>query len=94
MFTFSLYLCIYVIFIHKEHSDEDIDKDKGASESWLDWIKRTTSVAEEHLRATGLDDWVVAQRKRNWAFAGHVARRTDMRWSSHLLKWCPQDGYA
>ena len=62
-------------------------------ETWVEWLKRTTGIVEKQLKAAGLDDWVVSQRKRKWAFAGHVARREDGRWSQKVLQWEPLDGY-
>ncbi|CAH2244606.1 jg11720 [Pararge aegeria aegeria] len=34
----------------------------------------------------------IAQRvaKLKWKWAGHIARRTDGRWGSKVLKWRPQ----
>ncbi len=39
-------------------------------ESWIDWIKRCTHLAETHLHKAALDDWVGAQRRRKWRLAG------------------------
>jgi hypothetical protein len=61
-------------------------------ESWLDWIRRTTKVAEEHLHKSGLDDWVTAVRRKKWRWAGHLARRSDGRWDRRLLTWSPLEG--
>ena len=58
-------------------------------EDWVDWIKRTTQVAEEHFKRAGLEDWVTAARRKYWRWAGHLARRDDGRWSSRLLSWSP-----
>ena len=69
--------------------DNDLDEDK---ESWLDWIKRATSIAESQLKKAGIDDWVTAQRRRKYKWAGHVSRRCDGRWSTRALNWIPVDG--
>ena len=37
-------------------------------------------------------DWVTEQRRRKWKWAGHVARRTDGRWSTRVLHWLPSKG--
>ena len=61
-------------------------------ETWIEWMQRTTFLVEDQLRKAGLGDWVVVQRKRQWTFAGHVARRTDGRWSRLVLGWVPVRG--
>lgn len=61
-------------------------------ESWLDWIRRTTKVAEEHLHKSGLDDWVTAVGRKKWRWAGHLARRSDGRWDRRLLTSSPLEG--
>ena len=61
-------------------------------EPWVDWIKRVTRTAEEAARFTGIKDWVVEQSRRKWMWAGHVARRTDKRWSKVTLDWIPSEG--
>eukprot|EP00973_Karenia_brevis_P036190 4990872-Karenia_brevis.AAC.1 len=73
-------------------SDES-EQDEPMLESWVDWIRRTTEVAEEQLRKLVLDDWVSAQRRRKFRFTGHVLRREDDRWSKQVLVWTPQEGY-
>eukprot|EP00973_Karenia_brevis_P019994 2744639-Karenia_brevis.AAC.1 len=62
-------------------------------ENWIDWIRRTTSIAEGHLHKIVLDDWVHAARRRKFKFAGHVARREDGRWSTQVSTWIPETGY-
>ena len=76
-----------------EPEPEEVEEDATIDqESWVDIIQRTTHIAEEHLRRIGLDDWVTAQRKKKWYWAGHLARRTDGRWSTKLVTWCPSQG--
>ena len=75
--------------VNKEDCDDQPMKEDG---TWVEWLKRTTGIVEKQLKAAGLDDWVVSQRKRKWAFAGHVARREDGRWSQKVLQWEPSDG--
>eukprot|EP00973_Karenia_brevis_P054834 7623296-Karenia_brevis.AAC.1 len=45
------------------------------------------------LKKCHVDDWVSAQREKKWHWAGHLARRTDSRWSSLLLKFQPRCGH-
>ncbi|CAE8607669.1 unnamed protein product [Polarella glacialis] len=60
-------------------------------ENWVDWIRRLTHTAEDNMLKAGLDDWVRLQKQRKWQWAGHVARRTDDRWSTTLVNWVPSD---
>ena len=61
-------------------------------ETWVEWIRRATFIAEESLWKAGLDNWVGAQRRRKFRWAGHVARRMDGRWSSIVVNWTPGVG--
>ena len=72
-----------------EEKGDDDDQPLRQEETWVEWIRRTTGMMEKQLHAASLDDWVAAQRKRKWSFAGHVARRDDGRWSHQVLKWEP-----
>eukprot|EP00973_Karenia_brevis_P075989 10556031-Karenia_brevis.AAC.1 len=74
-----------------ELESEELEEDE--EEDWVTWIKRTTGIAEDQLRKMKLDDWVCAQRRLKWRFAGHVARRSDERWATTLTRWTPQIGY-
>ena len=40
------------------------DQPMKEDETWVEWLKRTTGIVEKQLKAAGLDDWVVSQRKR------------------------------
>ena len=70
----------------------DETKEVCAGETWVEWIRRTTHCAEDCLRKARIPDWFEEQRRRQFRFAGHTARRTDGRWSRLMLDWCPQSG--
>ena len=72
----------------EEENDQEATR-KLEEETWVEWVKRTTHIAETHLQRASIDDWVVAQRRKKWRLAGHTARRTDHRWSRTLLEWTP-----
>ena len=74
-----------------DQSDTE-DSADDAGETWIEWIQRSTYIAEEHLARAKLDDWVTEQRRRLFRWAGHAARRTDNRWSTRVLEWQPIDG--
>eukprot|EP00973_Karenia_brevis_P072582 10082551-Karenia_brevis.AAC.1 len=62
-------------------------------ESYTDWIKRATRLAEDQLRKAGLEDWVLLQRRWKMRWAGHTARRSDGRWAKQVLTWTPVGGH-
>ena len=56
-------------------------------------MRRRTRLTEHILRSLRMDDWVQAQRRRKWTYAGHIMRREDSRWSNALLTWLPEHGF-
>ena len=64
-------------------SDNDdasvLEEPELEEESYLEWLKRATGIAEHVAVKAGVEDWVKQQRRRKWSWAGHVARRTDGR---------------
>ena len=71
--------------------EEQIDEDE-LLESWLQWKQRTTREALGILEKIGIPDWADEQRRRQWKWAGHVARRRDGRWTTQVVYWAPH-GY-
>ena len=55
-------------------------------------MQRVTGVALQEMRKAGVADWVDAVRQQIWRLAGHIARRTDNRWSEAMLDWTPDTG--
>ena len=62
------------------------------SESWADWITRVTHISEQAARLAGVRDWVSEQARRQWTWAGRVARRKDEQWSKIAMDWIPSSG--
>ena len=58
-------------------------------ETWVDWIIRTMQVAIAAMQKAKVVDWVHEARRRKWMWAGHVARRTDGRWTRRMMDWRP-----
>jgi hypothetical protein len=76
---------------YPEPENTDAEED-DMKESWVEWMKRTTGALEEQLKKADIDEWVAAQRRRKWRWAGHTARRDDGRWSTMILDWLPENG--
>ena len=72
--------------VHRRKHDDD------SIESWIDWLKRATSFAEEAFANSGGEFWIVGQRRRKWRWAGKVARLSDRRWTMQTLDWNPVGG--
>ena len=49
--------------------------------------KRSTWVRSQ----TKVKDILATVQSLKWDWAGHVARRTDDRWTKHILDWIPRD---
>ena len=77
---------------YDEPEEETEEEEKEERESWVEWIVNATRVAEGLRKKAKVADWVQEQRRRKWSWAGHVARRTDMRWSQRALYWQPAEG--
>ena len=73
------------IEIASEESGEEL-------EPWHEWIQRTTHEIELEMGRLSVEDWVGAQRRRQFRWAGHLFRRYDQRWSSLILDFVPEDG--
>ena len=69
----------------KEEEDEVTAEGPLDLENWIDYIRRSTGIAEDCLKHAKLEDWVAGQRRRKWRWAGHTARRHDGRWSNKIL---------
>ena len=72
--------------------EEDVESEEF-EESWIEWMRRTARVVDEHVCKGKLVDWVQEQRRRKWRWAGHVARRRDGRWTRWMLGWQPVRGF-
>ena len=44
------------------------------------------------MKKAQVEDWGVAARRATWTLAGHISRRSDGRWSTEMLDWCPAGG--
>ena len=71
----------------------DISIELEPGETWIEYIKRVTAIADDALIKTRCRDWVCEQRRRKRSWAGHVARMVKWapsRWILKLLRWDPQ----
>ena len=71
---------------------ENLGDQHLVKEDWQTWIVRATRDVEKHCSLANVEDWALAQRRKYWRWAGHVARISDGRWTSQLLHWIPWKG--
>ena len=71
---------------------DSLEDEVKEQETWIEWLRRRTHVAEDLLASLKIDDWITSQRKRKFSFTGHLLRRTDGRWSTTLVGWSPEGG--
>ena len=67
----------------------DSDRDL---EGWIEFVSRSTHIAEEWSTRVGVQDWLSEHYRRKFRLAGHLARRTDGRWSTRVLDVVPAGG--
>ena len=62
---------------------------RGPDETWVEYMKRSTSKSEELAASCGAADWVTMQRTKKWKLAERTASQTDGRWNHRLFSWKP-----
>ena len=75
-------------------ADQELEElgEEEQLDSWVDWLKRTTSEATDALEKVGAEDWVTVLRRRKWLWAGRVCRHSGERWTSKIMHWTPEEG--
>ena len=58
-------------------------------DDFVQWMRASTHRAEQHHFQSGGEMWKIQQRRRQWRWAGHVARMADGRWPVRILYWQP-----
>ena len=60
---------------------------RGPSQSYIDWIRRSTAKARHLAEGAGIRNWGRACAAYKWAWAGHVARRATSTWLWKVTSW-------
>ena len=60
---------------------------RGADESWLDWLQRSTRKALDLASRMGLSEWGLLRYKKKWLWAGKVARQRGESWLHKVTFW-------
>ena len=58
-------------------------------ETWVDYVQRSTHLAEDKMNKMGYENWVGQCRRKKWKLAGRISQTTDGRWSKRLICWRP-----
>ena len=56
-------------------------------ETWVEYVQRTTRLAEEKMDKLGYKNWVMLYNQKKWRLAGRVSQSNGGRWSKRLLNW-------
>jgi len=69
--------------------DQSQHDSKAEIEDWVEWIKRTTGLAQKELAKLRVEEWPAQRKRAYWRWAGHITRMTDRRWTVRILSWKP-----
>ena len=72
----------------QEDAEEEIDSTEN-EEYWIEYIKRSTKEAEEHMEKQKIPCWIETHRRLNWRMARRIVSLPDKRWTRRILDWHP-----
>ena len=67
---------------------------KNELQTWVAWVRQATHDALDKIQVFDVPCWVEEVRRRKFRWAGHVARRSDGRWTSQVISWHPRGARA
>ena len=72
----------------QEEIDEAIDSTEK-DEDWIEYIKRSTKEAEEHMKKMKIPCWIETHRRLKWRMARRIVSLPDKRWTRKIFDWQP-----
>ena len=72
----------------QEEADEEIDATEN-EEDWIEYIKRSTKEAEEHVEKQKNPYWIETHRRLKWRMARGIASLHEKRWTKRIFDWHP-----
>ena len=72
----------------QEDDDEEIDATEN-EEDWIEYIKRSTKEAEEHMENHKIECWTEVHRRQKWRMARRITTLPEKRWSRRVFNWHP-----
>ena len=71
----------------QEEEDEEIDATEN--EDWIEYIKRSTKEADEHMEKHSVKCWVEVHRRMKWRMARRIITLPEKRWNRKVFNWHP-----
>ena len=72
----------------QEEADEEIDA-TDKEEEWIDFIKRSTEEAEEHMKKHKIPCWIEVHKRTKWRTARRIITLPQKRWNKRVFEWQP-----
>ena len=72
----------------QEEADEEIDATEN-EEDWVEFIKRSTKDAEEHMKKHKLPCWIEVHKRTKWRMARRIITLPQKRWNKGVFDWQP-----
>ena len=61
----------------------------GVEEDWIEYMKRSSRLAEEKMRAANIPCWIETHEKMKWRLAMRITSHPETRWTKKAAKWNP-----
>ena len=71
-----------------QEADEEIDA-TDKEEEWIDFIKRSTEEAEEHMKNTNYHAGLRYTKRTKWRMARRIITLPQQRWNKRVIEWQP-----
>ena len=72
----------------QEDADEEIDATEN-EEDWIEYIKRSTKEADEHMKKHNVKCWIEVHRRQKWRMAKRITILPAKRWNRRVFNWHP-----
>ena len=72
----------------QEDAHEEIDATEN-EEDWIEYIKRSTKEAEEHMEKHKIKCWIEVHRRQKWRMARRIITLPAKRWNRRVFNWHP-----
>ena len=72
----------------QEDADEEIDATEN-EEDWIEYIKRSTKEADEHMEKHNVKCWIEVHRRQKWRMARRIITLPEKRWNRRVFNWHP-----
>ena len=72
----------------QEKADEEIDATEN-EEDWIEYIKRSTKEAEEHMEKQKIPCWIETHIRLKWRMSRRIASLPQKRWTRRIFDWHP-----